>query len=177
MRTNDIFLDGFTRVRDGVGQVVEGLSEEDLAFRADHEANSVAWLVWHLTRVQDDHVSELAGHPQAWTEAGWASRFALPLDADDTGYGHESKQVGTVKTGADLLVGYHDAVFTETAKFLSSVRDEDLDRVVDRRWNPPVTMGVRLMSVLEDDFQHLGQAAFVRGVRERLGGQAGAARR
>ena len=167
MRTNAIFIDGFTRISQGVARVVGGLVEDDLSYRADHEANSVAWLVWHLTRVQDDHVSELAGRPQAWAAAGWATRFALRLGADDTGYGHDSEAVGAVTAGPDLLVGYHDAVFAATVEFLRGLQDEDLDRVVDTNWDPPVTMGVRLMSVLEDDFQHLGQAAFVRGLRER----------
>jgi uncharacterized damage-inducible protein DinB len=167
VRTNEIFLDGFTRVRDGVRQVIEGLSDEDVCFRADEEANSVAWLVWHLTRVQDDHVAELAGRPQTWTAAGWAQRFALPLDVSDTGYGHKPDDVGAVRAGPDQLRSYHDAVFEDTARFLEGVGDDDLDRIVDRRWDPPVTLGVRLMSVLEDDFQHLGQAAFVRGLLER----------
>jgi uncharacterized damage-inducible protein DinB len=162
-------MDSFTRVRDGVSDVVAGLSDEDLSFRADADANSIAWLVWHLTRVQDDHVAELAARPQTWTAAGWAQRFALPFDVWDTGYGHKSADVGAVKAGADQLAGYHEAVYEDTVKFLKGLGDDDLDRVVDRRWDPPVTLGVRLVSVIGDDLQHLGQAAFVRGLVQRRG--------
>jgi Protein of unknown function (DUF664) len=167
MRTNEVLLDSFTRVREGVHEVLDGMSDDDLYFRADPDANSIAWLIWHLTRVQDDHVAEVASRPQAWTADGWAPRFALPLDVVDTGYGHTSQQVAVVKVGPDLLAGYHDAVFEDTARYLKGLADDDLDRVVDRRWDPPVTLGVRLVSVISDDLQHVGQAAFVRGLVER----------
>lgn len=169
MRTSELLLDAFTRVKDGVHDVVHGLTDEDLAYRADGEANSIAWLVWHLTRVEDDHVSEVAGHEQAWTSSGWAQQFALGLDTWDTGYGHKPREVSQVKVSADLLARYHDAVFEDTARFVKGLGDEDLDRIVDRRWDPPVTLGVRLISVIEDDFQHLGQAAFIRGLVQRRG--------
>ena len=51
-----------------------------------------------------------------------------------------------------------------TLAYLSRVTSEELDRVVDRRWDPPVTAGVRLVSVVGDCLQHLGQAAYVRGL-------------
>ena len=164
MQTRDILLDGFTRVRDAALSVVEDLNEDELCFRADTEANSIAWLVWHLTRVQDDHISEVAGTDHAWTAAGWAQRFSFPLDAWDTGYGHKSTEVAMVKATSGQLAGYHQAVFEDTARYLKGLDDEALDRIVDRRWDPPVTLGVRLVSVIDDDLEHVGQAAFVRGL-------------
>ena len=65
---------------------------------------------------------------------------------------------------AQLLLDYAGAVHERTTQFLRSLTDEDLDLVVDRRWDPPVTLGVRLVSVLADDLQHAGQAAYVRGL-------------
>jgi len=167
LQINDVFLDGFTRVRDGVRQVVQGLSDEDLCFQADSQANSIGWLVWHLTRVQDDHVAELAESEQAWTAAGWAQRFALPLDVADTGYGHKADDVGAVRARADQLADYHEAVYQATAKYLGALDPGGYDKIVDRRWDPPVSVGVRLMSVLADDLEHLGQAEFTRGIVER----------
>ena len=164
LQTRDILLDAFTRVRDATLSVVEDVDEQQLCFRADSEANSIAWLVWHLTRVQDDHVSAVAGTDQAWTSAGWAARFGLPFDAGETGYGHKSTDVGMVKASAALLAGYHQAVFDQTAGYVKGLEDKDLDRIVDRRWDPPVTLGVRLVSVIDDDLEHVGQAAFVRGL-------------
>jgi hypothetical protein len=86
----------------------------------------------------------------------------------EIGYGHSSAQVAAVsaKVSADpaLLVEYHEATHQQTVKHVSSTSDDDLPRVVDRSWNPPVTLAVRLISVIDDDMQHVGQAAFVRGV-------------
>jgi hypothetical protein len=75
--------------------------------------------------------------------------------------------VAAVVADGDLLTGYHDAVHARAVEFVATLTDDDLARVVDRRWDPPVTMAVRLVSVLDDCAQHVGQAAFVRGVLER----------
>lgn len=161
---SDLLIDGFGRIRESVHAVVDSLDEDQLTFRAEGGGNSIAWLVWHLTRVQDDHVAEVSGTKQAWAEDGWSARFGLPFDEAATGYGHSQEEVGRVRVGADLLAGYHDAVHERTVGYLRGLRDADLDRVVDERWDPPVTLAVRLVSVLDDDARHVGQAAFVRGL-------------
>jgi len=164
----DILIDGFGRIREVVHRVVTSLSPEDLAARVDPDANSIAWLVWHLTRVQDDHVSEVAGTEQIWTSQGWYSRFGLPFRPGATGYAHSSDDVGQVSgIPAELLSGYHDAVHAHTVEFVATLTDHDLDRIVDERWTPAVTLGVRLVSVIADDLQHAGQAAFVAGMLAR----------
>jgi uncharacterized damage-inducible protein DinB len=167
MNTQELLVEAFGRIGDVVHAVVEGLSEDGLAYRADADANSIAWLVWHLTRIQDDHVAHVAGTAQLWIAQGWADRFGLPLDALDHGYGHTSAQVASVRASAELLTGYYDAVEESTLAFVRRLSDADLDRVVDTRWDPPVTLGVRLVSVIDDDVAHAAQAAFVRGLLER----------
>ena len=164
MTSAELFADAFGRIRDAVHDVVGSLTPEELAGRLDSQANSIAWLVWHLTRIQDDHIAGVAGTDQVWTSSGWAQRFGLPLDVSDTGYGHDTQQVAAVTSDAVDLLGYHDAVHETTLLFLRRVTDPDLDRIVDDRWDPPVTLGVRLVSIVADDLQHVGQAAFVRGV-------------
>jgi hypothetical protein len=147
---------------------VDGLTPEQLAFRVDPGANSIAWLVWHLTRIQDDHVADAAQAEQVWTSQGWVERFGLPLDPLATGYGHRAADVAAVRVAAgELLVGYHDAVHQQTTRYVEGLGDADLARIVDRSWDPPVSLSVRLVSVLADDLQHAGQAAFVRGVVQR----------
>ncbi len=165
MRTAELLADAFARIREVVHQVSEGLSAEQLAYRPGPDANSIGWLIWHLTRVQDDHVSEVAGAEQAWTSAGWADRFALPFGREATGWGQSSAEVGAVQVASpDLLTGYHDAVHAQTLAFLATVTDASLDAIVDERWDPPVSLGVRLVSVICDDLQHVGQAAYLRGI-------------
>ena len=154
-----LLTDAFGRIRDTVHLAVGGLTPEELTFRLDSEANSIAWLVWHLTRIQDDHIADVAGTDQVWTAWGWAQRFGLPLDVSDTGYGHGPHQVAVVTSDAESLRDYHDAVYEMTLRFVGQVTDADLDRIVDERWDPPVTLGIRLVSVIADDLQHAGQAA------------------
>lgn len=168
MKGTEVLADAFGRIRGVVHEAVEGLDPGQLDARIDSGANSITWLVWHLTRIQDDHVADAAGWEQVWHAEGWDDRFALPLPAGSTGYGHTARQAGTVRVDSgDLLLGYFDAVHAQTLRFLRGLGGADLDRVVDERWDPPVTLGVRLISVIADDLQHAGQAAFVRGVLTR----------
>ncbi|MDR2987533.1 MAG: DinB family protein [Nocardiopsaceae bacterium] len=165
MTTAELLADAFSRVREVVHEAAKGLSPEQIAFRPGPEANSIGWLIWHLTRVQDDHVSDVAGTEQVWTAGGWAQRFGLPFDAEETGWGHSTEQVGRIKVqSGELLTGYYDAVHASTLRFVRTLADADLDRIVDERWDPPVSLGVRLVSVIDDDAQHAGQAAYVRGL-------------
>ncbi|MDQ1580100.1 MAG: hypothetical protein QOD05_875 [Microbacteriaceae bacterium] len=166
--STELLSDAFGRIRDVAHRVIDGLTVDDLANRVDDDANSIAWLLWHLTRVQDDHIAEVAGSEQLWTSDGWADRFGLPFSADETGYGQSSSDVGEVNgVSGELLTGYHDAVHERTIRFVEGLDDADLGRVVDTRWDPPVTLGVRLVSVISDDLQHAGQAAFVAGMLKR----------
>ncbi|GHO45878.1 mycothiol transferase [Ktedonospora formicarum] len=163
MISNELLIDAFGRIQEVVHQTIKGLNQEDLAFRPTETANSIGWLVWHLTRIQDDHVANIAHTQQAW-HSEWSKKFALPFADDETGYGHSSKQVAAVQVQADLLLDYYDAVHAATIAYIQSLQDEDYEKIVDTRWNPPVTLAVRLISVIADDLQHAGQAAYVRGL-------------
>jgi uncharacterized damage-inducible protein DinB len=165
MASAEVLVEAFGRVRDVVHDAVTGLTPEQLGFRVDEDANSIAWLVWHLTRIQDDHIADVAQTEQVWTSEGLIERFGLPFDPRATGYGHSSDDVAAVKVdSADVLTDYYDAVHDQTIRFVQRLTDSDLERIVDEAWDPPVTLGVRLVSVIEDDLQHGGQAAFVRGI-------------
>ncbi|WP_431955738.1 mycothiol transferase [Nocardia lijiangensis] len=167
MTSVQLLTDGYERVREVVHEAVDGLGEDALTFRIDPGANTIAWLIWHLTRVQDDHIAEVADAEQVWTEQGWYGRFGLPFDERATGYGDGPDDVALVRAPAELLSGYYDAVHEQTLDFVRDLSDDDLARVVDIRWDPPVTLAVRLVSVISDDLQHAGQAAYLRGVFDR----------
>jgi Protein of unknown function (DUF664) len=112
----ELLVDAFDRVRGIVHRVVDGLTPEQLSLRVAPEANSIAWLVWHLTRIQDDHVADAAQTEQLWTADGWAGRLGLPFGQADTGYGHTTRDVAAVQLrSSDLLTGYHDAVHGRTS--------------------------------------------------------------
>ena len=165
MLTSELLMYAYDRVQEGLRRAVEGLSAEELNARVTPDANSIAWLAWHLARVQDDHIADAADQEQVYLAEGWFDRFDFPFDPSETGYGFTSHQVGQVRvSSADLLIDYAGAVHGRTTEFLRGLTDEDLDRIVDTRWDPPVSLGVRLVSVLSDDLQHVGQAADVLGL-------------
>lgn len=160
-----LLLDAFSRIRDGVADLTDGLDEATATYRPDPDANTIAWLLWHLTRVEDESIAGLAGTEPVWPR--WRERFALPLDDDATGYGMSAEEVGLVKASGELLAGYHAEVHEATERYLQALTADELERIVDRNWDPPVTAAVRLVSVVDDQAMHIGQAGYVQGLAER----------
>jgi uncharacterized damage-inducible protein DinB len=166
----DLLRDAFGRTHDRLPAAVTGLTADELLWRVDADANPVGWLVWHLTRVQDDHMATIGELPQVWDQ-GWADRFGLPYERMTIGYGQSSDEVGAFDVGdATLLTGYHDEVHAQSLRVVDGLSDADLDRVVDASWDPPVTVAVRLVSVVNEIAQHTGQASYLRGLLDRRRG-------
>jgi hypothetical protein len=164
MNADDLLIEAYGRLPELVRAAVDGLSPDRLRWAPAPDANTVGWLGWHLTRVADTHLAELTGDEQVWDDA-YAARFSLTADPADSGYGHTPEQVAAVRPdGADAVLDYFDAVYARMTAYLRGLRPEELDRVVDEDWDPPVTLGVRLISILDDAVQHAGQAAYVRGL-------------
>lgn len=166
MTSTDLLVESFERIRDAVYPTVNGLSPNELAFRPEAESNSIAWLVWHLTRIQDAQVALLDESEQVWTGNGWAERFALPLDTSDTGYGHDPETVALVTGDSSSLLGYYEDAHEKTLAFVRSLGESGLSRVVEGKGDP-LTVSMRLVNVIVDDLQHVGQAAYVRGILQR----------
>jgi hypothetical protein len=165
MDTMPLLLEVYGRIPPLAAEVVDGLGPEELRRQPAPGANTIGWLVWHLARVQDHHVAELLGTEQIWVSGDWARHFGLQPDPHNTGYGHSDEQVRAVQPeGPEILLGYLAEVDARTRDMLEGLSPGDLDEVVDRRWDPPVTMGVRLVSIADDSLQHVGQAAYVRGL-------------
>lgn len=163
MDVRGLLTEGFGRITELYDGVADGLDDDALHHRPGGTGNPVGWLLWHLARVQDDHVAHLADQPQVWEQ--WQERFGLPNGTDDIGYGHTSEQVDAIRIpDVSLLVDYHHEVTLATARYLETVDEAELDREVDQRWDPPVTAGQRLISIQGDCLQHLGQAAYVKGL-------------
>ncbi|MFI7547043.1 DinB family protein [Actinoplanes sp. NPDC049599] len=165
MNVSELLTEAFGRLPDLVRSAVEGLTPEQLGTAPAEGTNTVAWLVWHLTRIQDHHLAGVTGADQVYVTGDIAQRFGLKPDPEDHGYGHTAAQVLSVRPeSAAVLVEYYQAVHERTLAYLGGLTAGELDRVVDESWDPPVTLGVRLVSVLTDDLQHVGQAAYVRGL-------------
>ena len=110
----------------------------------------------------------LAGREQAWIADKWHEKFGKPADPEDTGHGYSAEQVAAIRPESPrLLVDYHNAVYNRSLEYIKGLEDADLDRVLNEpRWNPMPTVGVRLVSVINDNTQHAGQACYLRGLME-----------
>lgn len=165
MGARDLLLDAAERSREVAHDVLAGITAGQANQRPGGTANSITWLVWHLARQQDSQIAHLAGTDEAWLRDGWVDRFALDLPRDSMGYGHTFEEVGrVVVSDVGLLAGYLDAASDATASYLRDLDLTTLDDIVDTNWDPPVTRGVRIVSIINDAAQHAGQAAYVRGL-------------
>ena len=162
--TRELLRDAFTRLIEHVDELTDGLTDEVSNYRPTPDANTVAWLLWHSARVQDIQLADVAGVEEVWTRDGWVDRFALDLPRRDIGYGHSAADVAKVRAPAGLLSGYYHAVHKLSLEYIAGVSADELARVVDTNWDPPVTASARIVSIIDDCAQHLGQAAYVRGI-------------
>ncbi|WP_370618805.1 mycothiol transferase [Mumia sp. Pv 4-285] len=164
-----LLLDHVDRIDELVDTLTDDLPTPIGTYRPDPQSNTVCWLLWHQARVLDDHGSDLTGAPQAWTAGGWFDRLGLPFPVSATGYGQSADEAGEVVVSGSHLAGYHHDVTDRLRDYVRGLDVDELARVVDTRWDPPVTASVRIVSMLDDSIQHLGQASYVRGLAERAG--------
>ena len=168
-----VIADALERISGSLQRSLTGVPAETLCRRPSADTNSMAWLVWHLTRVQDDHIAALAGTEQVWASGGWHSRFGIVGGDTSIGTGHTPEQVEALKVeSAEALLEYNAAVLAQSKAYLATLSADDLDRVLNEpQWDPMPTVGVRLVSIVSDNTQHAGQAAYLRGLFEGKGWQ------
>jgi hypothetical protein len=160
-----LLTDGFSRTAEALPVLLVGLNPAELLWQPDPDSNSIAWLTWHLTRVQDDHLAGISGDEQVWLSQGWCDRFNLPYPPTSIGFGQGAADVSAFGVSdPGLLLDYHAATQAMTRSVLDSMQPADFARVVDERWEPPVTAAVRLVSVVDDTAQHTGQISYLRGL-------------
>ena len=167
MEANAIVIDALGRIQNTIRRVLDGMTPDQLYYRPAENANSTAWGIWHLTRVQDHHISDMGGVDQLWTSDGWHAKFGMEADAKNTGTGHTPGDVAKIRPEAETLQAYYDAVYERTKKVLGSLTPEDMDRELDEpQYNPLPTIGVRCASIISDNTQHAGQAAYLKGLTQ-----------
>jgi Protein of unknown function (DUF664) len=171
MDAKDLMLDALGRIRSVLHRTLTGLTLDEIHLQPQAGANSIAWLAWHLTRVQDVSVSGLAGQEQAWISQGWHAKFDMVPDPDNDGYGDTPEQVAAFRApSVQTLLDYHDSVQERSKTYVARLAPADFDRTLNEpQWQPMPTVGVRLVSVLSDNLQHAGQAAYLRGLWQRKG--------
>ncbi|QGU05512.1 mycothiol transferase [Corynebacterium comes] len=142
------------------------LSASQLNAHPGNHPNSIAWLLWHSGREVDVQLSHLSGRPELWTH--YRDRFGLGEVGDTLGYGHDHREAGAVVVNdQQLLTDYLRATLEGLSDYAAGLDEEDLSEVIDSSWDPAVTRGVRLVSIIDDAAQHVGQAAYAAGMLTR----------
>jgi hypothetical protein len=166
----ELIVDGYDRLPDLMKEVLAGLRAADLDWQPGGDCNSLGWTAWHLTRVQDSQIADLAGKEQRWIEDGWHRKFDRAADPDDTGYGHTPAEVRAFRSpSVKVQFDYLRATVERTREYLAAVDSADLDRELDEPYRPRPTVGVRIVSILADCHQHAGEASYIRGLLEARG--------
>lgn len=173
MEWYDLLSDGYGRIAELLEHVLDGLTQDDLNWQPRDDCNSMGWLVWHLTRQQDAQIASLTGDDQLWVRDGWHAKFDRPADPRDVGFGHTPEQVAAFKSpDTKTLLEYHRAVLERSKRYFLTLSKTDLDRELNEPFFKPLpTVGVRLISIMDDAVIHAGQAAYVRGLRQGKGWQ------
>lgn len=156
------------------------LSEDEMHWRPDAESNSIAFLIWHTARVEDRLIQTFArGEQEVWVRDGWSDRMGVPQG--DTGVNYTLEQVDAFPAVAsDTLKEYFDSIREETLPYVRSLSDEDFDIVPDERTPfPEFAASVRYFrgrniggifrQLIGEEDQHLGQIAFIRGLKRGFG--------
>lgn len=167
MTLAEILIDALSRSRERFDRALADVTLEqantppvpDVAPRT----NSLTWLAWHTARELDTQVAPLAGIEPVWITGGHRERFALTLPDDTEDWHHTPDQAAqVVVSDLGLLFAYLDDAYALATTYLRGLTPQVLDDVVDSSWDPPVTRGVRLASIIDDAAQHSGQAVYTR---------------
>ncbi len=162
----ELLKDGYGRILQVLEKALGGLSQDDLNQQPHPDCNSMGWIAWHLTRVQDSQIADLMGEKQLWVKDGWYTKFKRASDPADIGFGHSSEDVAAFKPpDIETLLEYHRAILERSKRYIDTLSARELHRELNEPWFQPLpTVGVRLVSIMSDGLQHAGQVAYLRGL-------------
>lgn len=169
---NAIDLNGFIqamteRAYGGVKAACDGLTDEQLWYQLTPDSNSIARLVWHLSRVKDRLTSTITGESEVWAADDWAVQFGLDLEG--TGIGDSPEKVAAFHIGRYPLFGYLDDAHHATMRRLSKITAEQFDQPVVYVLGDSRPVCTALVGTVGDSSQHNGQIAYLRGMITRMG--------
>ena len=160
----DAIKSGLTEFLDGLKKAVNGLTPAELRWQPTLASNPIAWIVWHMARVEDRWVNRvLSGGVELWISEGWHKKFGMTEEAH--GYGETMEQVRAMPDLAMFeLLAYFDAVRKSTLAHLERMTPEQLGATYPHSRLKGITGAWILGHILVEESQHLGQVAFIRGV-------------
>jgi hypothetical protein len=167
MKWQQFVMDEFLRIEVELGQVLTGLTVDDLNYQPAPDCNSIGWLIWHLTRSHDRNMSEIIGKEQLWIADKWYVKFNRSPDPGETGVGHTTEQAAAFRSpDAAVVLEYHHAILKRIEQYVNSeLTEKELER---ESYSPTLktekTVSTRIAAVVQQGFLHIGQAGYVRGM-------------
>ena len=164
-------MDAVTFIWDTLRQVqlrllatCQGLTQDQVLWRPTPYANNIGFILWHLTRGEDNVISNLSSpEPTLWVSQGWHEKFNQPVEAPDPGdrMGLQSLPI----PGLDVLLGYSEAVHEKSQSFFSALPGERLDQAPDPT-RPQRTVAAALRHLITHKNNHHGQIDYIRGLQD-----------
>ena len=170
MEANELLTNLLKGNRSMVRKALDGLSDKEVATRPNSECNSMAWLLWHLSRAEDGLVSSLDGSAELWND-GWAEKCGISAETKGMGFGHKAEDLESFGVGSvDALKEYFGQTEKKVADYLASLSSEDLDKQVPSMMGDgTVPLGNIVQVIVNEAMVHGGQIAYLRGLHKGLG--------
>ena len=170
MDVNHFFLHNITHGEQVLRRALSELSTEELnSHPCGPGTNSIAWLIWHLTRIQDLSASARMGKDQAWVAEGFHAKFGMEADFMKFNSFTPEELDAFPQMDAESLLGYYECARGYLTEYVNSLSASDLDAPVPPRPHGPENVGDALGITLADNTQHFGQIAFIMGVVKGFG--------
>ena len=150
-----------------IKRATEDLTEEQLYHQPTPDTNSIAWLIWHLSRWRDKISAAAAGEPEVWISQGWAGKFGM--EDGRTGLGDTIEQVARFKVDTNMLTDYAEAAHKAIVERVSGFTTEQFNQEIEYTPGSPRPAWRALISVVEDSAEHTGQINYLRGMTTGLG--------
>ena len=110
--------------------VFAGLTDAQMRTRAGKRLNSLAWLLWHMARVEDVVVNLVVADGRQVLDHDWALRLKVPSRHIGTGMtDHEAIEL-TAAIDINALRAYRDAVGRRTREVVSALPAAAWDEIV-----------------------------------------------
>ncbi|MFC1994682.1 DinB family protein [Chloroflexota bacterium] len=163
MDTKELILASLEQSKGYLSKALDGLTQEEAAWSPRAECNSIAFISWHIARVEDFFVNRaLQRKDELYESEGWQEKLGTP--PKEVGYQYTVGQLCAWPVPQlEVLRAYADSVREKTLAFLKHLAPARLSEV-PRPDRSPDSIGVTLGRISTEIALHVGQIAYLRGM-------------
>ena len=155
------------RSQEYLTRALDGLTQKEAAWSPGPECNSIAFTLWHMTRVEDFFIIRvIQGKTELYEVEGWREKLGTPAKVTGARFTAEELQAWPVPK-LETLRGYAESVREKTLALLQSVTSEELN-AVPKPDRSPESVGAIFGRIITEVAMHVGQMAYLRGIQRGL---------